>query len=79
VKKARHRLNADDEEELRLLLQLRRSLNAKHLMERFNVSRSVIDRIQRDSKMLAVPCETKIRRSRMTPDEIEVMARELGA
>jgi hypothetical protein len=76
VKKPRHRLSADDEEDLRLLLQLRRSLNAKCLMARFNVSRSVIDRIQRDSKMLAVPCETRIRSSRMSPAEIEAMARE---
>lgn len=75
--KSRHNLTADEEEDLRRLLQLRRMLNAKILMARFNISRSVIDRIQRESKMLLVPHETKRKAQGMSEAELDEMAREL--
>jgi hypothetical protein len=75
--KRRHSLTADEEEDLLRLLQLRKLLNAKTLMVRFNISRSVIDRIQRERKMLAVPHETKRKAQHVSVAELDDLTREL--
>lgn len=74
MRKRRHDLTPEEDCELTQLIALGRELTTTKLMQRFDVSRGVINRRATKSNLHIAPRETK-RGRRMTPEEIEVMAR----